>query len=117
MSRRNTFGGVAAPLAALALGALGIVAASAAPAAEAADGAKLFTEKCAMCHRAGGMGTVLLVRRVKPEVAELEKRADLTPQLIEVAVRTGIVNMPRLTRAEVSDTQLRSIADYLTRAR
>jgi len=78
-------------------------------------GKAVFGEKCGMCHRADGMGTGLLARRVDPKVAELEKRADLTTDYVRVAVRTGIGNMPWLSRGEVSDRQLDAIAAYLAK--
>lgn len=81
----------------------------------AADGHALFGEKCGMCHRAGGMGTGLLARRMDPKVAELEKRTDLTPDYIAAAVRQGIGNMPWIPRGEVSDPQLAAISAYLAK--
>ena len=36
------------------------------------SGKQLFNQKCAMCHGAVGMGTGLLARRMKPEIAPLE---------------------------------------------
>lgn len=77
----------------------------------------LFVEKCGMCHRQMGMGTVILARRMDPGKAMLEKRDDLTPEYIAAAVRGGIRNMPRISRGEVSDAQLKIIADYLTKVR
>ena len=77
------------------------------------DGRKLFQSKCAMCHNASGMGTGLLARRMKPEVAELEKRDDLTASYVERATRIGLLNMPVITRGDVSDAQLAAIANYL----
>jgi len=77
----------------------------------------LFVEKCSMCHRQTGMGTVLLARRMKPDVAMLEKRDDLTEDYIIQAARTGIGNMPRITRGEVSDAQLKAIAQYLAKGK
>lgn len=77
----------------------------------------LFVEKCGMCHRQMGMGTVILARRMDPAKAMLEKRDDLTPQFITAAVRSGLRNMPRISRGEVSDAQLKIIADYLTKGR
>lgn len=74
----------------------------------------LFVEKCSMCHRQMGMGTVLLARRLPPEKAMLEARNDLTPELVSAAVRQGVGNMPRIGRGEVSDQQLDSIAHYLS---
>ena len=79
------------------------------------DGHALFGEKCAMCHGPGGMGTGLLARRIDPKIAELEKRSDLSPDYIRAAVRTGIGNMPWLSRGEVSDAQLAAIASYLAK--
>jgi cytochrome c553 len=75
----------------------------------------LFVEKCGMCHRQMGMGTVILARRMKPEVAMLEARDNLTAALITTATRQGIGNMPRISRAEVSDAQLARIAAHLTK--
>jgi len=75
----------------------------------------LFVEKCSMCHRQMGMGTVLLARRMDPVVAMLEKRDNLTEPFVVQAVRNGIGNMPRVQRGEVSDAQLETIARYLAR--
>lgn len=73
----------------------------------------LFVEKCSMCHRQMGMGTVILARRIDPKIAMLEYRDDLTADSIKAAVRQGLGNMPRISRAEVSDAQLARIAAYL----
>jgi cytochrome c553 len=72
-----------------------------------------YVELCGMCHRAGGMGTGLIARRLPAGQAELEQRGDLTADLVETVVRIGIGNMPRLSRAEVSDAALAAIAAYL----
>ena len=80
-------------------------------------GKALFHEKCAMCHDANGAGTGLLARRMDPKIAELEKRTDLTPDFIEAAVRTGIGNMPNISRGEVSDAQLAAISAYLSKGK
>jgi len=87
------------------------------PARTANDGKALFHEKCAMCHDANGAGTGLLARRMDPKIAELEKRTDLTPDFIAAAVRTGIGNMPFISRGEVSDPQLAAIAAYLSKGK
>jgi mono/diheme cytochrome c family protein len=76
---------------------------------------RLFVEKCSMCHRQMGMGTVILARRMDPKVARLEARDDLTAEYITVAARQGIGNMPRIPRGEVSDAQLARIAAYLVK--
>lgn len=77
----------------------------------------LFVEKCGMCHRQMGMGTVILARRMEAGKAMLEQRDDLTPDLVTAAARNGVGNMPRIPRGEVSDAQLTMIANYLTKGR
>jgi len=75
----------------------------------------LFVEKCGMCHRQMGMGTIILARRVDPAVAMLEARTDLPTDFVVQAARSGIGNMPRISRGEVSDAQLQTIARYLAK--
>lgn len=75
----------------------------------------LFVEKCGMCHRQMGMGTIILARRVEPAVAMLEARKDLSTEFVTQAARGGIGNMPRISRGEVSDAQLQVIARYLAK--
>jgi cytochrome c553 len=77
----------------------------------------LFVEKCGMCHRQMGMGTVILARRMDASIARLENRTDLTAEYVTVAARQGIGNMPRIPRGEVSDAQLARIAAYLARGK
>lgn len=77
----------------------------------------LFVEKCGMCHRQMGMGTVLLARRMDPGIARLEQRDDLTTDYVKLAARQGIGNMPRINRGEVSDVQLDRIAAYLAKGK
>ena len=77
----------------------------------------LFVEKCGMCHRQMGMGTVLLARRMAPVLARLEARDDLTVEYVTVAARQGLGNMPRIRRGEVRDAQLERIARYLAKAK
>lgn len=78
-----------------------------------APGAALFAEKCAMCHRVMGMGTVLLMRRRDAATAPLENRTDLTAEFVAIAARAGIGNMPRISRGELSDAELNAIAEWL----
>jgi len=99
--------------------ALAGTASAAEPASAAAashgTGESLFVEKCAMCHRAGGMGAGLLSRRYPKGQEILENRANLSAAFVRTVVRTGLNNMPPLSRAEVSDAQLASIAAYLAK--
>jgi cytochrome c553 len=75
----------------------------------------LFVEKCGMCHRQMGMGTVILARRMDPKIAMLEARSNLTVEFVTAAARGGIGNMPRISRGEVSNAQLTRIAAYLAK--
>jgi mono/diheme cytochrome c family protein len=82
--------------------------------AQTPDGKALYNEKCVMCHDKTGMGTGILSRRVK--VAELLLRNDLNAEFVAIAARSGIGNMPAIPRGEVSDVQLKAIADYLAQS-
>ncbi len=75
----------------------------------------LFVEKCGMCHREMGMGTVILARRMDPAKAMLERRNDLRADFVISAARNGLGNMPRISRGEVSDAQIKIISDYLAK--
>ena len=77
----------------------------------ATGGEALYLEHCASCHAPNGMGTGLLARRVQPPL--LEARDNLPAQYVVIAARQGIGNMPAIPRGEVSDAELRQIADYL----
>jgi mono/diheme cytochrome c family protein len=78
---------------------------------------RLYVEKCSMCHRQMGMGTVILARRMDPKIARLEARNDLTAAYVTAAARQGIGNMPRISRGEVSDAQLARITAYLVKGK
>ncbi len=91
---------------------------SAAHAAGTPDGKALFTERCGMCHQTNGMGVGLLSRRAgDTSKGLLESRTDLSAAVVKVVVRNGIINMPRISRGEVSDPELNAIADYLSRGK
>jgi len=77
----------------------------------ATGGEALYVEHCLSCHGPNGMGTGLLARRVQPPL--LEARDNLPAQYVIVAARQGIGNMPAIPRGEVSDDELRQIAEYL----
>lgn len=92
---------------------------AATPAAESVPaqetGAQLFASRCGMCHRDGGMGTGLLMRRPNAGKGLLEERTDLLKDFIKAVVRSGTGNMPRIPRGEVSDAELDRIASYLAK--
>jgi mono/diheme cytochrome c family protein len=77
----------------------------------ATGGEALYVEHCISCHGPNGMGTGLLGRRTQP--ALLEARDNLAAPYVVMAARRGIGNMPAIPRGEVSDDELKAIADYL----
>jgi cytochrome c len=84
-------------------------------------GEALFSNRCGTCHLAGGMGTNLLTKQrmmagEPPESGLLANRRDLTADYVTSVVRMGKVAMPRLSRTEVTDTELEAIATYLGKA-
>ena len=81
------------------------------------DGERMFMRRCGVCHLEGGMGTMVLARRLPPEQARLQDRRDLSRELVFSAVREGTGSMPRLTPVDVTDAELSAIADFLTRTR
>jgi mono/diheme cytochrome c family protein len=94
---------------------LALAVSVAAPAALAADGKALFRTKCGICHLQGGTGTFMLSRRLGASQALLEERQDLDRALVLHVARNGLQSMPRFSRAELPDSELQAIADYLTR--
>ena len=77
-----------------------------------------YQKFCSMCHGegAGKPGTAALEAKYKGAVpALLDKRTDLTPQLIKMYVRNGISVMPIFRKTEISDADLNAIVAYLTR--
>ena len=77
----------------------------------ATGGEALYVEHCIHCHGPNGMGTGLLARRIQPPL--LEARDNLPAAYVIAAARNGIGNMPAIPRGEVSDEELRQIAEYL----
>jgi mono/diheme cytochrome c family protein len=87
-------------------------------AAPAPDGKALFTSRCGMCHQTIGMAVNILARRPNdPSKGFLEDRKDLSAAFVRTVVRSGIANMPRMSRGEVSDPELAAIASYLSQGR
>jgi mono/diheme cytochrome c family protein len=79
------------------------------------QGKKLFLARCGYCHLAGGTGTIMLARRLGKDRALLDSRTDLTAEYIRKITRVGINGMPPHNRIELPDSELDSIAAYLTR--
>ncbi|MCC7463857.1 MAG: cytochrome c [Gammaproteobacteria bacterium] len=100
----------------LALGALAAAADGSAPLnADQLMGQSLFRATCSYCHAAGGWGTRELARRLGTERSVLLERTDLDPAYIRIVVRRGLNSMPAYTPTDLTERQIASIADYLTR--
>jgi mono/diheme cytochrome c family protein len=89
--------------------------------ASGGNGETLFSNRCGACHLAGGMGTNLLTKQrmimgEPPENGLLANRKDLTASYVKSVVRQGKMAMPRLTKVDVTDAELDSIATYLGKA-
>jgi mono/diheme cytochrome c family protein len=85
-----------------------------------ASGEQLFSNICGYCHLVFGMGTnVLTARRASmglpPESGLLANRTDLSVDYVKQVVRAGQGYMPRLTRVDITDSELSLVAEYLTR--
>jgi (+)-pinoresinol hydroxylase len=81
---------------------------------QAERGRQVYQKWCTPCHGTGlgKPGTnAAAAHGVKPAV--LEQRTDVTPKMIETAVRTGVYFMPRFRKTEISTTDLAAIIDYL----
>ena len=81
------------------------------------NGERMFQRRCGVCHLEGGMGTMVLARRLPPDQATLKDRPGLQPEFIVSTVRNGMGAMPRMTRVDVTDAELNAIAAYLARSR
>ncbi len=85
-----------------------------------ATGEQLFSNACGYCHLTFGMGTnVLTARRMAqglpPHTGLLANRTDLTAEYVKMVVRSGQGDMPRITRVDLTDSELALVAEYLTR--
>jgi mono/diheme cytochrome c family protein len=87
--------------------------------AAGADPGKIeFERACAICHGEGPdrPGTSSLQLKYEGRLpALLEKRTDLTPDVVRYFIRNGVAMMPRFRKTELSDSQVESIARYLGR--
>ena len=79
-------------------------------------GREVYQKWCTPCHGTGlgKPGTAAAAAHgAKPPV--LEQRTDLTPKMIETAVRNGVNFMPRFRKTEISNADLAAIVAYLVR--
>jgi (+)-pinoresinol hydroxylase len=103
----------------------GAQAAAAQDASTVANGKALFTRLCAACHgadrsdqgRAMLPGTDALRIKYKGQLpALLERRTDLTPELIRTFVRRGTWSMPPFRKTEISDAEIDAVSAYIADA-
>lgn len=105
-----------AALAALAvLGAIVGAGGTAYAADTGVTGAAIYQHYCIACHDrgVGHPGTQNLAYRYGPEKAALADRDNLTPDYVRIMVRFGRGLMPGFRPSEISDDQLKLLAEYL----
>jgi (+)-pinoresinol hydroxylase len=81
---------------------------------QAGRGREVYQKWCTPCHGTGlgKPGTsAAAAHGLNPAV--LEQRTDLTPKMIETAVRNGRNFMPRFRKTEISNADLAAITAYL----
>lgn len=104
--------------AALALATGGVlVAQRGRPAADLVQGQHVFEHWCAPCHadQPRLAGTLALQTKYEGAVpAALEKRTDLSDEVIRHYVRNGAAWMAPFRKTEVSDAELAALSAYLT---
>jgi len=80
------------------------------------SGERIYHRYCFECHGDGPdrPGTAALqVKYGGLEPARLDQRKDLNAPLVIYIVRHGISVMPSIRKTEISDADLKAIADYL----
>jgi mono/diheme cytochrome c family protein len=77
-------------------------------------GHEVYQKWCTPCH-GPGLGkpgtSAAAAHGIKPAV--LEQRTNLSPKMIESAVRNGVNFMPRFRKTEISNADLTAIEAYL----
>ena len=93
-------------------------ASSQAVAADASAGKLLFDRHCAECHAPGfgHPGTQQLGWTRGAERAVLEQRKDLAAAYVSAIVRNGLVEMPGFRPTEISNANLKVLAEYVASA-
>ncbi len=81
--------------------------------AQERSGQALFDHRCGLCHRGSGPGVFMLERRLGEAQSIIEERDNLTEAYINLVARNGIGSMPRFSRGEITDAELKRITAYL----
>jgi mono/diheme cytochrome c family protein len=98
-----------------------LIAASAGPAdapkPASPAGRAVFVKWCSSCHgpKTDAPGTGALAVKYGGKVPpQLDKRTDLTPEVVKYFVRHGVSVMPAFRKTEITDAQLNDLANYLS---
>lgn len=79
-------------------------------------GQQIYAKWCLPCHGVGMPGTNALQALYNGALpALLEDRDDLNADAVEMWVRMGKHSMPFFRKTEINDTELKFLADYLSR--
>ena len=82
-----------------------------------AKGQKIYSKWCLPCHGEAMPGTNALNVAYEGSLPGLlERREDLSPEVIATFVRYGKHSMPFFRKTENSDEELKLLADYLSNA-
>lgn len=80
-------------------------------------GKQIYDKWCATCHSSApsNPGTIALAAKYEGEMpAVLEERTDLTPEVVELFVRSGISIMAPFRKTEITDAQLADLSAWLS---
>jgi mono/diheme cytochrome c family protein len=99
------------------IGAAALLAATVPAAAADLTGEEVFNRHCVHCHGPGGemTGTQQLARTRGKDKALLTERDDLPAAYIQMIVRQGLKAMPAFVPSDLTDAQLKALADYLSK--
>lgn len=91
---------------------------SQANAADVSAGKALFDQHCAECHAPGfgHPGTQQLGWTRGADRAVLEQRKDLASAYVSAIVRNGLMEMPAFRPTEITDANLKVLAEYVASA-
>lgn len=79
-------------------------------------GEEIYNYWCLPCHGANMPGTNALQALYQGLIpAELTKRDDLNPELVEFFVRDGKHSMPFFRKVEINDEDLKALGKYLSK--
>jgi (+)-pinoresinol hydroxylase len=87
-------------------------------AADAPSGEAVYQRWCVHCHSSGrgNPGTESLqVKYGGKTPAVLLERTDLTPEVVAVFVRQGVLSMPPFRKTEITDAELAAVTSYVAR--